>query len=76
MLKKNRRCAPKNHPCQVTLRAGSPQEWGPRDRITKLRNKKKRSRIRTSTDLGTELGKGAPGMHTYLGMHKYDERRA
>ena len=31
MLKKKRRCAPKNHPCQVTLRAGSPQEWRPRD---------------------------------------------
>ena len=35
MLKKKRRCAPKNHPCQVTLRAGSPQEWRPRVRHTK-----------------------------------------
>ena len=44
-----------------------------KDRIVKLadRNKKKGSRIRTST----ELGRGAPGMHSYLSMHKYDERR-
>ena len=30
IVKKKSALRAKNHPCQVTLRAGSPQEWGPR----------------------------------------------